>query len=102
MTETTEAIKIHRGLKGVYFERSACTFIDGKAGDLRYRGYSIHDLAEHSSFEETAWLLLNGELPVGSERKESYTPAQRSLALYLIFSGHFIKAPLPQPPENLL
>jgi len=63
MTETTEAIKIHRGLKGVYFDRSPCTFIDGKAGDLRYRGYSIHDLAEHSSFEETAWLLLNGELP---------------------------------------
>ena len=63
MTETTEAIKIHRGLKGVYFDRSPCTFIDGKAGDLRYHGYSIHDLAEHSSFEETAWLLLNGELP---------------------------------------
>src|SRR5262245_17029081 len=63
MTETTEAIKIHRGLKGVYFERSACTFIDGKAGDLRYRGYSIHDLAEHSTFEEAAWLLLHGELP---------------------------------------
>jgi citrate synthase len=55
MTETTEAIKIHRGLKGVYFDRSPCTFIDGKAGELRYRGYSIHDLAEHSSFEETAW-----------------------------------------------
>ncbi|MGC1670193.1 MAG: citrate/2-methylcitrate synthase, partial [Pseudolabrys sp.] len=34
-----------------------------KAGELRYRGYSIHDLAEHSSFEETAWLLLNGDLP---------------------------------------
>ncbi|HET7190552.1 MAG TPA: citrate/2-methylcitrate synthase [Pseudolabrys sp.] len=63
MTETGEAIKIQRGLKGVYFDRSPCTFIDGKAGELRYRGYSIHDLAEHSSFEETAWLLLNGELP---------------------------------------
>jgi len=63
MTETTEAIKIQRGLKGVYFDRSPCTFIDGKAGELRYRGYSIHDLAEHSSFEETAWLLLNGDLP---------------------------------------
>ncbi|HVV61388.1 MAG TPA: citrate/2-methylcitrate synthase [Pseudolabrys sp.] len=63
MTETNEAIKIQRGLKGVYFDRSPCTFIDGKAGDLRYRGYSIHDLAEHSTFEETAWLLLNGELP---------------------------------------
>ena len=63
MTETAEAIKIQRGLKGVYFDRSPCTFIDGKAGELRYRGYSIHDLAEHSTFEETAWLLLNGELP---------------------------------------
>ncbi len=63
MTETTEAIKIYRGLTGVYFDRSPCTFIDGKAGELRYRGYSIHDLAEHSSFEETAWLLMHGELP---------------------------------------
>lgn len=63
MTETVETIKIHRGLKGIYFDRSPCTFIDGKAGELRYRGYSIHDLAEHSSFEETAWLLMNGELP---------------------------------------
>ena len=56
-------VEIHRGLKGVYFERSSTTFIDGKAGELRYRGYSIHDLAEHSSFEETAYLLLHGELP---------------------------------------
>jgi citrate synthase len=63
MTETDTPIKIHRGLKGVYFDRSPCTFIDGKAGELRYRGYSIHDLAEHSTFEETAWLLLYGELP---------------------------------------
>jgi citrate synthase len=59
----TEAVKIHRGLKGVYFERSGVSSIDGKAGDLRYRGYSIHDLAKHSTFEETAYLLLNGELP---------------------------------------
>jgi citrate synthase len=63
MTETAEAIKIHRGLKGVYFDRSACTSIDGRAGELRYRGYSIHDLAQHATFEETAWLLLHGELP---------------------------------------
>ena len=67
MDETAEAIKVQRGLKGVYFDRSPCTFIDGKAGELRYRGYSIHDLAEHSSFEETAWLLLHGELPSGQE-----------------------------------
>jgi citrate synthase len=67
MAETNEAIKVHRGLRGVYFDRSPCTYIDGKAGELRYRGYSIHDLAQHSTFEETAWLLLHGELPTESE-----------------------------------
>jgi 2-methylcitrate synthase len=67
MTETNESIKVQRGLRGVYFDRSSCTFIDGKAGDLRYRGYSIHDLAEQSTFEETAWLLLHGDLPTSSE-----------------------------------
>lgn len=59
--------EIHRGLKGVYLDRSASTFIDGRAGDLRYRGYSIHDLAERSTFEETAYLLLYGELPTRTE-----------------------------------
>jgi citrate synthase len=67
MTETPEPIKIQRGLKGVYFDRSPCTFIDGKAGELRYRGYSIHDLAQRSTFEETAFLLLYGELPSKAE-----------------------------------
>jgi citrate synthase len=70
MTETNEPIKIHRGLKGVYFDRSPCTFIDGRIGQLRYRGYSIHDLAEHSNFEETAWLLLQGELPTKGQLAE--------------------------------
>lgn len=55
--------KIYRGLKDVYFERSDCTRIDGKAGELSYRGYSIHDLAAHSTFEETGYLLLHGALP---------------------------------------
>ena len=63
MSEDTQKIDIHRGLAGVYFERSRVCFIDGRAGELRYRGYSIHDLAEHSTFEETCYLLLNGELP---------------------------------------
>jgi len=43
--------------------RSAITFIDGEKGILRYRGYDIAELAGKSSFLETAWLLLNGELP---------------------------------------
>ncbi len=67
MSQPDTATKIHRGLKDVYFERSATTFIDGKAGELRYRGYSIHDLAEHSTFEESAYLLLHGELPTKAQ-----------------------------------
>jgi citrate synthase len=63
MSEITEKIEIHRGLKGVYFDRSQVCAIDGRAGELRYRGYSIHDLAERSTFEETCYLLLHGELP---------------------------------------
>ncbi len=63
MSEQPEKIDIHRGLKGVYFDRSKVCDIDGRAGELRYRGYSIHDLAQRSSFEETCYLLMQGELP---------------------------------------
>jgi 2-methylcitrate synthase len=62
MSQESERIEIHRGLKGVYFDRSQVCFIDGRAGTLLYRGYSIHDLAERSTFEETCYLLLHGEL----------------------------------------
>ena len=47
--------------------RSSITFIDGDKGILRYRGYPIEQLAEQSTFVETAWLLLNGELPAKEE-----------------------------------
>ncbi|MFZ1489933.1 MAG: citrate synthase [Ilumatobacteraceae bacterium] len=43
--------------------RSAITFVDGEAGILRYRGYPIEQLAEHSTFIEVAYLLLHGSLP---------------------------------------
>ncbi|MEO8510999.1 MAG: citrate synthase [Chloroflexota bacterium] len=42
---------------------SAITFLDGEAGVLRYRGYPIEQLAEHSTFLEVAYLLIYGELP---------------------------------------
>ena len=46
---------------------SAITFVDGDAGVLLYRGYSIDELVEHSSFVEVAYLLLFGELPAPAE-----------------------------------
>ena len=47
--------------------RSAITFIDGDAGILRYRGYPIEQLAEHSSFLEVSYLVLHGELPTADQ-----------------------------------
>ena len=67
MGEANEKIEIQRGLKGVYFDRSRVCYIDGRAGELRYRGYSIHDLAQRSTFEETCYLLLKGELPTRAQ-----------------------------------
>jgi citrate synthase len=46
--------------------RSAITFIDGDKGILRYRGYPIEQLAEHSTFLEVAYLIVKGELPAPS------------------------------------
>ena len=43
--------------------KSAITFLDGEKGILRYRGIPVEQLAEHSTFVETAYLLINGQLP---------------------------------------
>src|SRR5260370_478216 len=49
---------------------SRVTYIDGDAGILRYRGYPIDDLAEKSTYLETPYLLLHGELPTASQSKD--------------------------------
>jgi citrate synthase len=67
---TSSDVQLHRGLQGVYFDRTETTFIDGKDGVLEYRGYSIHELAAKSTFEETAYLLLYGDLPTKAQLSE--------------------------------
>ena len=59
----TRSVELKRGLKDVYLDRTQASFIDGSEGKLLYRGYNIHDLAEKSTFEEVAYLLLYGSLP---------------------------------------
>ncbi len=61
MTEPTRVKNI--GLRGVTVADSAISFIDGEKGVLIYRGYRIEDLADHSTYLETAFLLLHGVLP---------------------------------------
>src|SRR5260370_16812272 len=46
------------------------SYLDGDAGILRYRGYPIEDLAEKSTYLETAYLLLHGELPTSSQLED--------------------------------
>ena len=60
-------IKINRGLKGIYFERSSISDIDGSKGELTYRGYQIDDLAKNSTFEEVCYLIIFGDLPTNDE-----------------------------------
>ena len=60
-------ITIDPGFKNTGSAKSAITFLDGEKGILRYRGYSIEDLAEKSSFIEVSYLLIYGELPTPEE-----------------------------------
>jgi len=55
------------GLRGVTVADTKISYIDGKKGVLIYRGYRIEDLARHSTFEETAYLILKGVLPTSSQ-----------------------------------
>ncbi len=62
-----EKVQLRKGLKDVYFDRTNASLIVAKPGKLYYRGYSIDDLARHSTFEETCYLLLHGSLPTVSQ-----------------------------------
>src|SRR3954468_23996285 len=55
------------GLRGVVAAQSAIGDVNGEQGILIYQGYNIHDLAEHSTFEEVIFLLWNGRLPKQDE-----------------------------------
>jgi 2-methylcitrate synthase len=58
-----------RGLEGIVANESSICYVFGEEGRLIYRGYDINDLADHSTFEETAYLLLNGDLPTREQLK---------------------------------
>lgn len=64
-------ITLDSGFKNTGATKSAITFLDGEKGILKYRGYSIEDLAEKASFLEVAYLLIYGELPT-KEQVENF------------------------------
>jgi citrate synthase len=67
-----------RGFKNTSSCESAITFLDGEKGILRYRGYSIEELAERSDFLEVAYLLIFGELPTTIEKSQFHRDIQKN------------------------
>src|SRR2546421_12906940 len=63
-------LELRPGLADVPVAESAVSFIDGKRARLEYRGIAVETLARESCFEETAWLLLKGELPTQRQLAE--------------------------------
>jgi len=69
-TETAATSAASAGLRGVVAAQSSIGDVNGEQGILIYQGYDIHDLAEHSTFEEVVYLLWHGELPNQSQLDE--------------------------------
>ncbi|MFC7400705.1 citrate synthase [Citricoccus sp. GCM10030269] len=67
LLKNTGLVTYDPGFMNTANTKSAITYIDGEEGVLRYRGYPIDQLAEHSSFLEVAYLLIYGELPTGDQ-----------------------------------
>lgn len=67
LLDKAKVITLDYGFKNTGSTKSAITFLDGDKGILRYRGYSIEDLAEKSNFIEVAYLLIYGHLPTPTE-----------------------------------
>ncbi|TYA53311.1 citrate synthase [Formosa maritima] len=72
-SSTEGVITLDPGYKNTGSCESAITFLDGEKGILRYRGYSIEELAEKASFLEVAFLLIFGELPTKEQLEKFHT-----------------------------
>src|SRR5947199_8886132 len=91
--------RIDKGLDDIYVKETSICFIDGQRGRLLYRGYDIRDLAAHSTFEETVFLLLEGHLPnrekLGKQRPTPPTPPTPPPPVFRF------PRPIPNPPPPL-
>lgn len=91
-----------KGLEGVIAAESEICQIDGAAGKLYYRGYSIEDLAQQSSFEETTYLLLNEKLPSKTELQDFTERMCQSRDLSPIIQNMIRDFPASGSPMELL
>jgi len=102
LRSSTGAITYDPGYANTGSCKSAITYIDGEKGILRYRGYPIEELAQHTRFSEVAHLLIYGNLPEGEERvtwREQLTKHSLVHESMLKFFDHF---PATAHPMNIL
>ena len=79
--KTAAAVRLKNiGLRGVTVADTKISHVDGENGILIYRGYRIEELAQSSTFEETAYLLHHDELPTEDELREFAKKSHRSAA----------------------
>jgi citrate synthase len=82
--------------------KSDITFIDGEKGILRYRGIPIEELAEHSSFIETAYLVIYGELPTSAQLRRFSDLLTDNQLLHEDMKVHFEGFPATAHPMAIL
>ena len=99
LTPTTAAPK---GLQDVVANESAICFIDGARGILSYRGIDIHELADRSTFEETAYLLWEGKLPTEAELVSFSAELAAARTLPGPVLGFLQSLPCSAPPMEVL
>jgi len=81
---------------------SAITYLDGEKGILRHRGYPIEQLAQHSDFVETAYLIIYGELPTPNQRKDFGLHLRQNAAIETQMQRIFEGFPKDAPPMSML
>ena len=98
----TGLIALDHGLSNTGICPSAITYIDGEKGILRYRGIPIDQLARHSTFVETSFLLIYGHLPTREELDRFQARLTADAALHESFKYHFEGFPVDAPPMAML
>ncbi|HEY0559944.1 MAG: citrate synthase [Mycobacterium sp.] len=99
---TTGAVTLDPGFVNTASCTSEITYIDGDAGILRYRGYPIDELAEHSSFLEVSYLLIYGELPTPEQREGFVARIRDHTLLHEDFKAFFAGFPADAHPMPVL
>jgi len=102
MPAVLESTPAPKGLEGVVATQSSICYVFGEEGRLIYRGYDIHDLAEHATFEETAYLLLQGDLPTRDQLKTFVVALKAAQKLPKVVQRVIKDAPLTASPMNVL